>query len=145
MVIFSFLIWFCSGYPSAMGAISCSISESESVLQHSETEKDAFLHPVFISYKFDEVVHFPCMRSCLRILSYAGAAHMLSSVFTYRPHFPSAPASTVQTRPPHVYCDSHCSYLAGNCRAKRYPKNASDTAHRLFCRCKSPCAGQDIP
>lgn len=73
MVIFSFLIWFCSAYPSVMGAISCSISESESVLQRSETEKDAFLHPVFISYKFDEVVPLPCMRSCLRILSYAGA------------------------------------------------------------------------
>ena len=28
---------------------------------------------------------------------------------------------------------------------KRYSENASDTVHRLFCRCRSPCAGLGTP
>ena len=61
------------------------------------------------------------------------------------PHVPSEPASTAQTEPPHGYCDLHCSYSADSCRAKRYSENASDTVHRLFCRCRSPCAGLGTP
>lgn len=70
---------------------------------------------------------------------------MLACLLTYHPHVPSEPASTAQTEPPHGYCDLHCSYSADSCRAKRYPENASDTVHRLFCRCRSPCAGLGTP